>query len=81
MLELNKGNIYEAVHAIAYLSKVNLGKISKNYVAEGLDCLYDKARSARPVRIDQEQADKIVMLACKESPIGHSQWRLRLLVD
>lgn len=81
LLELNKGQTYEAVRVTANLSKVSLGKLAKKYAAEGLNCLYDKARPGRPVAIDEVQADKIVMLACEESPIGHSQWSLRLLAD
>lgn len=81
LLELDNGQSYVAVQSIAKLSKVSLGKLARNYAANGLDCLYDAPRPGRPVRIDEQQKAKLTVLSCSEAPQGHSQWSLRLLAD
>lgn len=81
LLELDKGQTYEAVRGIANLSKVSLGKLSRKYAAEGLSCLYDAPRPGRPVSITAEQSDKITLLSLETPPEGHSQWSLRLIAE
>jgi len=81
LLELDKGQTYDAVQSIADLSRVSLGKLSKKYAQLGLDCLYDSPRPGRPIKIQAEQRDQIMVLACEDAPQGYSQWSLRLLAD
>lgn len=81
LLELDKGQTYEAVAPLARLSKVSLGKLTAKYRSGGLNCLYDGTRPGRPIKIQAEQNDQITLLACDAPPEGHSQWSLRLLAD
>ncbi len=81
LLELDRGGSYVATASISHLSNISLGKLARRYKEEGLGCLYDRPRSGRPVRIGPEQRDRITVLACGETPDGHSQWSLRLLAD
>jgi len=81
LLELDKGATYRSVQSIAMLSANSLGKLSKRYKSEGLDCLYDNPRPGRPVKIGQAQEDQLTLLSCSEAPAGYSQWSLRLLAD
>jgi len=81
LLELDKGQSYEAVRAIVQSTVTTLRKLSVRYKEEGLLCLYDHPRPGRPIEITEEQRDKITVLACDESPDGYSQWSLRLIAD
>ncbi|MCB9273652.1 MAG: helix-turn-helix domain-containing protein [Lewinellaceae bacterium] len=81
LLELDAGKTYEAVQHTVGFSKVSLGKLAKRYASKGLSCLYDAPRPGRPVEIQAEQRDQIMILACETPPEGYSQWSLRLLAD
>lgn len=81
LLELNKGKTYKDVVQIVHLSRVSQTKLVAKYKSEGLNCLYDKPRSGRPVEITSEQKDKITLLSLEQSPEGYSQWSVRLLAD
>ena len=81
LLELDQGQSYVATASICKLSNISLSKLSKRYALEGLGCLYDRPRPGRPIKITAAQRDKITILACEESPVGSSQWSLRLLAD
>lgn len=81
LLELDKGQTYVTAASISKLSNVSLSKLSNRYAEEGLACLRDNPRPGRPIKITAEQRDQITVLACEESPVGTSQWSLRLLAD
>lgn len=81
LLELDNGQTYVATAVISKLSSTSLGKLSKRYASEGLACLYDNPRPGRPIKITAKQRDQITVLACESSPVGSSQWSLRLLAD
>lgn len=81
LLELDSGKNYACVAPQVRLSRASLAKLSERYQLERLACLYDNPRSGRPIKITDEQRDKITILACEDAPKGHSQWSLRLLAD
>jgi len=81
LLELNKGQTQTAVAEIINQSVRSIGNLIERYKSKGLACLYDEQRPGRPIKITNEQRDKITVLACEEAPDGHSQWSLRLLAD
>jgi putative transposase len=81
LLHLSEGKTYEVVSSICLLSKMSLHKLAHAYQDLGIDCIYDKPRSGRPIEISAEQADKVITLALETAPEGHSQWSLRLLAD
>jgi putative transposase len=59
-----------------------LSTLADQYRENGLQALYDRPRSGRPVKIDGEQRAKITALACSSTPPeGHAEWSLRLLAD
>ncbi len=81
LFELNKGQTQTAVGQIVNQSTRSIGQLIERYKSQGLSCIYDKSRPGRPIKITSEQRDKITVLACEDSPEGHSQWSLRLLAD
>lgn len=81
LLALADGQTYVEVEKKVRLSVVSLGKLAGKYKQIGLDCLYDAPRSGRPIKIDAGQRDQVILLACEETPDGHSHWSLRLIAD
>ncbi|MBA3439978.1 MAG: helix-turn-helix domain containing protein [Pyrinomonadaceae bacterium] len=81
LLELARGKSLHEVAATLNTTYQTVATWRDNYVARGLECLHDRARSGRPVVIDGEQRAKITALACSTPPEGHARWSLRLLAD
>jgi len=81
LLALDEGGAYTAVEKQVRLSVVSLGKLAAKYKQVGLGCLRDAPRSGRPIKIDAKQRDQVTLLACEETPDGHSHWSIRLLAD
>lgn len=81
LLELDKGQTQASVASIINQSKTSISQLVKRFKSRGLECIYDEKRPGRPVKITEEQRDKITLLACEAAPEGYSQWSLRLLAD
>lgn len=81
LLELNKGKTYTAVSEIVGSTISTLSSLVTRYAGIGLQALYDKPRSGRPVEFDGDQRAKITALACSDPPEGYGEWSLRLLAD
>jgi transposase len=78
---LDRGENMQAVAGQVGVSYPTILAFRKAYKERGLQMLYDKARSGRPVEIDCLQGAKITALACSPAPDGRSKWTLRLLAD
>jgi putative transposase len=63
------------------MSIATLSTLAERYRENGLQALYDRPRSGRPIKIDGEQRAKITALACSTPPEGYAEWSLRLLAD
>ena len=81
LLELDRGKTYTAVAETLNVSNHTVSTWAKDYCQRDLLCLYDRARSGRPIEIDGTQRAKVTALACSEPPQGHARWTLRLLAD
>ena len=81
LLELDRGQTCTAVSKTVRITIATLSTLADQYRANGLQALYDRPRSGRPVKIDGEQRAKITALACSTPPAGHAEWSLRLLAD
>jgi len=81
LLELDRGQTYTAVSKTVQMSIATLSTLADQYRENGLQALYDRPRSGRPINIDGEQRAKITALACSTPPEGHGEWSLRLLAD
>jgi transposase len=81
LLELDRGQTYTAVSKTVKVSIATLSTLAGQYQEKGLQALYDRLRSGRPITIDGEQRAKITALACSTPPEGHAEWSLRLLAD
>ena len=81
LLLLDSGGTFVGVGEILKLDSRTIGSLRANYKSEGLNCLYDKPRSGRPVEIDKVAQSKITALACSTPPAGYSRWTLQLLAD
>jgi putative transposase len=82
LLELDRGQTYTAVSKTVKMTIGTLSTLADQYRENGLQALYDRPRSGRPVKIDGEQRAKITALACSSTPPeGHAEWSLRLLAD
>ncbi|MFZ6029383.1 MAG: helix-turn-helix domain-containing protein [Chloroflexota bacterium] len=81
LLELDRGQTYTAVSKTVKMTIGTLSTLVDRYREDGLQALYDRPRSGRPIEIDGEQRAKITALACSTPPEGHAEWSLRLLAD
>ena len=81
LLELDRGQTYTAVSKTVKTTIATLSTLADQYRENGLQALYDRPRSGRPIQIDGEQRAKITALACSTPPEGHAEWSLRLLAD
>ena len=81
LLELDRGQTYTVVSKTVKVSIATLSTLAGQYREHGLQALYDRPRSGRPIEIDGEQRAKITALACSTPPEGHAEWSLRLLAD
>ena len=81
LLELNRGRTFTAVAKTVGTTYCTLSTLATKYKKEGLECLFDKPRSGRPIKFDGAQRAKITALACSEPPKGYGQWNLRLLAE
>ena len=81
LLELDRGQTYTAVSKTVKTTIATLSTLADQYRENGLQALYDRPRSGRPIQIDGEQRAKITALACSTPPDGHAEWSLRLLAD
>jgi putative transposase len=78
---LDKGMSYQEVKGYINVSHISLSKWAKRYQSEGLEMLYDKPRSGRPIGLSGEERAKVTALACTVPPEGYARWSLRLLSD
>ena len=81
LLELDRGQTYTAVSKTVKMTIPTLSTLARQYRENGLQALFDRPRSGRPLEIDGEQRAKIAALACSTPPEGHAEWSLRLLAD
>jgi putative transposase len=81
LLELDRGQSYTTVSKTVKMTIGTLSTLANQYREIGLQALYDRPRSGRPIKIDGEQRAKITALACSAPPEGHAEWSLRLLAD
>ena len=81
LLELDRGQSYTAVSKTVKTTITTVCALAEQYRESGLQALYDRPRSGRPIEIDGEQRAKITALACSTPPEGHAEWSLRLLAD
>jgi len=81
LLELDRGQTYTAVSKTVKSTIATVSTLADQYRENGLQALYDRSRSGRPIKIDGEQRAKITALACSTPPEGYAEWSLRLLAD
>jgi putative transposase len=81
LLELDRGQTYTAVSKTVKSTIATVCTLADQYRENGLQALYDRARSGRPITVDGEQRAKITALACSTPPEGYAEWSLRLLAD
>ena len=81
LLELDRGQTYTTVSKTVKTTIATLSTLADQYQEIGLNALYDRSRSGRPIKIDGEQRAKITALACSTPPAGYAEWSLRLLAD
>lgn len=81
LLELDRGQTYTAVSKTVKSTIATVSSLAEQYRENGLQALYDRSRSGRPIKIDGEQRAKITALACSTPPAGYAEWSLRLLAD
>lgn len=81
LLALHQGQTIGAVCTLLDWTYPRVMRLRDLYQAEGLSCLQDKPRSARPLQIDGLQRAQLTALACSSPPQGYARWSLRLLAD
>lgn len=82
LLKLSEGHGLTKTADLLSLSSSTVKRRRERYLAEGLEsALNDAPRSGQPSKLSAEQEQKIVALACTESPPGTSHWSHRLLAQ
>ena len=81
LLELDRGQTMSAVARTLGVSYPTVLAWRDKYQKQQLQCLYDAARSGRPIEIDGAARAKITALACTPAPEGHARWKLSLLAE
>lgn len=81
LLELDRGQTRSAVAKTLGISYPTILSWRDKYQTQKLQCLYDAARSGRPIEIDGAARAKITALACTPAPEGHARWKLDLLAE
>ena len=76
LLDLDGGATLQYAAAGAGVNYNRVAAWRDNYKECGLQALYDKPRSGRPIRIDGQQRAHITALACSTPPQGHARWSL-----
>ena len=81
LLELHRGHTLDQVAMTLAVHPVTVAHWRDAYKAIGLQCLQDKPRHGRPIKIDGRSRAQITALACTTPPAGRARWTLRLLAD
>src|ERR1044072_5726680 len=81
LLQLHRGNTLDHVANTLSVHRVTVANWRDAYNGVGLQCLQDKPRQGRPIRIDGHSRAQITALACTSPPAGRARWTLRLLAD
>ncbi len=81
LLQLNEGNTLQSVAKNLKVSVLCISKLRDNYLENGLESLFDKPRSGRPIEFDGKLRAKLTALACTNAPEGRARWSLNLLAD
>lgn len=81
LLELHRGKSLDHVANTLAVHRVTVANWRDAYNEVGLQCLQDKPRKGRPIRIDGQSRAQITALACTTPPAGRARWTLRLLAD
>jgi putative transposase len=81
LLELHRGKTLEQTAKTLAVHRITVAHWRDAYNEFGLQCLQDKARQGRPIKIDGHSRAQITALACSTPPEGRARWTLRLLAD
>ena len=81
LLQLHRGKTLDHVANTLSVHRVTVANWRDAYNEVGLQCLQDKPRQGRPIRIDGHSRAQITALACTTPPAGRARWTLRLLAD
>ena len=81
LLQLNQGKTLRLVAKELKATSKAVMAWRNNYLKQGLDSLFDKPRSGRPIEFDGKLRAKITGLACSAAPEGRAKWSLNLLAD
>ncbi len=79
LLELHRGHTLDRVAKTLSVHPVTVAHWRDAYKTVGLQCLQEKPRQGRPIKIDGRSRAQITALACTSPPPGHARWTLRLL--
>lgn len=81
LLLADEGRPDAEIAAIVRVRAETVTKTRKQFREHGMECLYDRPRSGRPVKLDGEAEAHLVALACSNPPEGRSHWAMHLLAD
>lgn len=85
LLMANEGVKINDIKQALGVSLSTIANVRKNYNGQEhehiLDCLKDKPRRGRPVKLDSRVEAKVSMIACSDPPAGRARWTLHLIAD
>jgi putative transposase len=81
LLELHRGRTLQSVASTLQVNYNTVAAWRDNYKEHGLDALFDRPRSGRPIEIDENLRARIIELARSEPLEGYTRWSLRSLAE
>ena len=81
LVQLHRGKTLRHVATTLSVHPITVANWRDAYNEVGLQCLQEKPRQGRPIRIDGHSRAQITALACTSPPEGRARWTLRLLAD
>lgn len=81
LLLADEGRTDAEIAAIVRVRAETVAKTRKRFRERGMESLYDRPRSGRPVKLDGRAEAHLVALACSNPPEGRAHWVMQLLAN
>ena len=82
LLKVDEGKTDAEISELLYVSEQTIRRVRLRFAEEGLQvALEDKPHAPTGSELAEEQAARLIALACSEPPAGRARWTLELLVQ
>jgi transposase len=82
LLKVDEGKTDAEISQLVYVSEQTIRRVRLRFMTDGLPAaLEDKPHPASGSELDENQAARVIALACSDPPAGQVRWTLELLVQ